>query len=366
MDPASSEPASLIGNPARPALIAAIGPVVFALTGLFVLVRRRTPAFLLARRRRHAFARAESALAQPGANPCAVLRQYLSDRFTIRTGALTPSEAQALLTANGIPDDLAHQFASLMQRHFDASFGGEEKNPPLRTSRASVQPLPLDVESTLSGIERHLNSTRTKHLSKGILSLLALSLSVLHSSASTSAERQFIRDEAVTGMMSAKAPADFMVAASSFQKLVDLGVRNASLFFNQGTALLLADKPGDAITVLRRAERYGGSTPDIRRNLAIAQARVEGLKTPQDLWSRTVLFWHYGLPCADRTLLLAWAFSGLWAAAAIGLLGARRTGKTAATLGLIILITFGSSVLVTLQEESHPQRPVSLMQNFSP
>lgn len=375
MEPASSESASLIGNPLTLTLTAAIGPVVFALTGLLILVRRHSPAFQLARRRRHAFSRAHSVLKSgPGTDRCAVLRQYLADRFNLRTEALTPAEAQALLTAQGIPAELAGRFAALMQRHFDASF---DTLSLTREGPAAAPEADNEIESILAEIERHLDTPVPKPLAQGALSLLALLLATFSVHAATPAERTFIRDEAITGMMSAQTSADFLAAAAAFQKLVDLGVRNTSLFFNQGTALLLADKPADAITVLRRAERYGGSQPDIRRNLAIAQAKVEGLKTPQGLWSRTVLFWHYGLPCTDRVRVAAWAFTGLWLAAALGLLlsGGRDSAapilpfppaiKFLMGVSAFLLILFGSSVLVTLQEESHPQRPASLTQNYS-
>jgi hypothetical protein len=351
MDPAIAETTPLLGSPLRLLGVALTGPVIFCLGLLWILFRRHRPAFQESRRRRAAFAHAQTALkSESQADPCLILRRYLADRFNSRTESMTPSEVKNFLTGRGIPLSLAEQFATLMQLHFNAAF---------ETTRADSPGSTTELESLLAKIERHLNTTRAQPGAPEILSFLFVLLAVLPGIASTPAERTFIRDEAAAELGSAQSPKDFLMAAETCQKLVDLGIRNAPLFYNQGTALLLADKPSDAITVLLRAERYGGSAPDIRRNLAIAQAKKEGFKTPVISWLRMILFWHYGLDCASRTVLAAAAFSGLWLAWALFSLGARRTGKTMGTLCLILLIGWGSSVLATLQQENRIQRPLS-------
>ncbi|MEI6787519.1 MAG: BatD family protein [bacterium] len=350
MDPAIAETTPLLGSPLRLLGIALTGPVVFVLSFLWVLFRRHRPAFLAAQRRRAAFARAKSAL-KSGTVPdlCLILREYLADRFNTRTESMTPADAKHLLIERGLPPSLAEKFATLMQHHFNAAFETTPANSPVST---------MELESLLAEIERHLNAPGEKTGSIEILSLFFILLAVLPATASTSAERTFIRDEAATELGSAQSVKDFLMAAETCQKLVDLGIRNAPLFYNQGTALLMADKPSDAITVLLRAERYGGSAPDIQRNLSIAQAKKDGLKTPVVSWLRMTLFWHYGLDCASRAVLAVAAFSGLWLAWTLFILGARRTAKAMSTLCLILLIAWGSSVLATLQQESRIQRPL--------
>jgi hypothetical protein len=348
VDPAVSEPAPLLGTPHRLFTIAITGPILFCISLAWVLFRRHLPAFREARRRRNAFARARSGVKE-NVDPCLIIRRYLSERFGVRTDSTTPADAQALLTEQGIPELLARRFADLMQQHFNAAYGTIPANPS--------GPL-ADLESTLSEIENHLQSIPVKSGSARVLSLLVLLLTCRLTLAATPAERTFIRDEAAAELGVAQSAKDYLAAAETYQKLVDLGVGNASLFYNQGTALLLADKPADAIAVLLRAERYGGSAPDIRRNLAIAQARKDGLKTPVVSWLRLVLLWHYRLDCASRAALAACAFAGLWLAGALWLIGARRTGKTIAVLALVVFTLFGSSVLTTLHQESLPTRPV--------
>ncbi len=349
--PSGAEPASLTGSPGRLLAGAMAGPAVFLATLAGLLVRRFAPAFRLSRRRRKAFSRAMRDLKHcPSESLCALLRQYLSDRFTCGALSLTPSEARALLMARGIPDTMASRFADLMQSYFNASF----------ETTTSAKPVDrVAVESLLSDIEHHLGRTPGAIRNTTLPILIAAALGA-QAGYSMPAEQSFIWNEAVAEMSSAQSFGDFLAAASTFQKLADLGIRNADLFYNQGTALLLADKPADAIQVLLRAERYGGCAPDIRRNLAIAEARKEGLKEPVDSWLRTVLFLHYRLDCATRIRLVAGAFSAIWLAAALGLLGARRTGKIILITGVLLLVAFGSSVLTTLQQESQTRRPASL------
>lgn len=348
MDAAISEPAPLLGSPLRLLLAAVAGPLVFGISLAWLLLRRHVPAFKQARRRRNALARARSAL-HAGNDPCLVLRRYLSERFDARTESTTPSDAQGLLRAQGVPEPLAQRFADLMQLHFNAAYGTSSRTSPMNIA---------ELVSVLSEIEGHLQARRTKPSAAGILPLLILLLACRLTEAATPAERTFIRDEAATRLGAAQSPKDYLAAAETYQKLVDLGVRNAPLFYNQGTALLLANRPVDAIGVLLRAERYGGSSPDIRRNLAIAQARKEGLKTPVVSWLRLLLFWHYRLDCASRAILAASAFSALWFAGALWLLGAKRAGKILAVIALVVFTLSGSSVLATLEQESHPARPV--------
>lgn len=357
---AGAEPVSLLGNLRTVALYAGIGPVVFLICLLGVGVQRRWPSFKRNQRQRQAFSRARQALResakQGGAGNehgmiCTHLRQYLADRFDVQADALTPAEAESLLILKGIPYDLAKRFSGMMQRHFDASFNAN-----------SIGVDTEEVLAMLAMVENYRNDRQRARLTSKALFVLFAGLCVSEAAASTPAERSFIWMESLTGLSSAQTPKDFLAVAGTCQKLVDLGVKNADLFYNQGTALLLAEKPADAVAVLLRAERYGGSAADVSRNLSIAEARKQGLKTPAASWQRWVLFWHYGLDCARRVSVAAVAFSMLWIAGALGVLGLKRTGKALMVVAAVIVVLFGSSVLTTLQQESQIIRPAVFLE----
>jgi tetratricopeptide (TPR) repeat protein len=187
--------------------------------------------------------------------------------------------------------------------------------------------------------------------------LLAVALAA-RARAVSQAEREFIWDEANSRMAAAASPRDFMAAAAAYQKLVDLNVRNRALFYNLGTALLNAERYDDALEALSRAERYGGGSPDISRNLQIAQARKAKLKETSASWDRVLIFWHYGLPLSARAWLAVFAFAAFWLGLTGLLIGRRRAGRAMVAASLVLLALFGSSVAVSLHQESNAPRPM--------
>lgn len=360
MGMAGAEPVSLVGDPRELVLYAGVGPAFFLVCLAVAWIRRKGPAFRRTRRQQQALVKARQALAgvadKGGGGDshdhraiCAIMRQYLADRFDLQAEAMTPVEAESLLVMQGLPDDLAKRFSGTMQRHFDAVFGS-----------GSTAVAAGDVLAVLAAVECHHPERPRSRLARTALLVLLAALGAGGAKASSPAERSFIWMESLTGLSSAQTPKEFLAVAGTCQKLVDLGVRNADLFYNQGTALLLADKPADAVAVLRRAERYGGGAADVTRNLAIAEGRKQGVKVPVVPWSRWVLSWHYGWPCLIRALVAALAFSSMWIAAALGVLGLRRLGRVLLVLAAVVFILAGSSVLATIQQESLVSRPAAL------
>jgi len=354
MGMAGSEPVVLMGDFRRLVLYAGIGPGVFVICLLGAWCRRQGPVFKRAQRQRQAFSRAKLAIlnsGEPGRGRleheriCNILRSYIADRFDIQADALTPADAETLLVGRGIPYDLAKRFSGMMQRHFEAAFN---------SSTIAVDT--KELVAMLAAVEGYRNDRQRSRLVRMAVLVMLTGLGAHEVMASTPAERAFIWTESLTGLSSAESPNDFLTVAGTYQKLVDLGVRNADLFYNQGTALLLAGKSAEAVSVLLRAERYGGSSADVARNLAIAEAGKQGLKVPVASWLRWVLFWHYALDCATRASITAIAFSVLWIAGALGLLGLKRTGKFLMVAAATAYILFGSSVLTTLQQESQVTR----------
>ena len=350
MGAAGAEPVSLIGPPWTVALNVLAGPAIFVLCLVGSWIYRQGPSFKRAQRKRQAYARARQAILKLAdkreaghqhGSICAIMRCYLADRFDVQADALTPAETESFLVVQGIPYDLAKRFAGMMQRHFDMSFGA-------RLAVADTK----ELLAMFTAVENYRNDRHRARLAHKALLAMMLGLCISEASASTPAERTFIWTESLTDLSSAQTPKEFLAAADTCQKLVDLGVRNADLFYNQGTALLLAERPAAAVVVLLRAERYGGSASDVARNLAIAEARKQGLKLPVTSWLRGVFFWHYALNCATRVRITAIAFSVLWIAGAIGLFGLKRTSKALMVVAAVLLILFGSSVLATLQQES--------------
>lgn len=146
---------------------------------------------------------------------------------------------------------------------------------------------------------------------------LALLLSPLRADESSS---RFLWDQANARMAAARAPADFLDAARTYNQLVADGVRNGPLFYNLGTALLLAGDGENAAAALRRAERYLGSTPEIRVNLRQALALQSGQPDADLPWDHVVFFWHYDEPLRVRAQIALYGWLLLWLALLLRLL----------------------------------------------
>ena len=123
---------------------------------------------------------------------------------------------------------------------------------------------------------------------------------------------RFLWEQANARMAAARAPEEYLIAARGYNQLIGEGVRNGPLFFNLGTALLLAGDGENAAAAFRRAERYQGCTPDIRMNLRQALTTQPGQADNDLPWDHVVFFWHYDEPLRVRAWLALSGWLLLW------------------------------------------------------
>jgi hypothetical protein len=369
LDPSGARPASLWGSTPLMLALLTTGPVVLAGVGLASWVWRRRAARRKYRRIRSACRRAERSLrlcagarlapAQRHAHLCAALREFVCDRLAVPAAALTPDDMTGLLRRHRATAEHAEQFRRLMERHFNCSYGTTDAPPLTEAEIEDACRLVATLDGELARPDAS-SSAPGANMARLLCWLLAGSAlyGPLSASALTPDESDFVWNEATTALASAQGPRDYLAAAEQYQRLVDAGVRNASLFFNQGTAFLLAGRYDDAMGVLARAERYAGSQSDITRNLQVARARKAGLKTRVTLWERVLLFWHYRLPAETRCRLAAVGFCALWLSLAFRQARRRSAAQGLMAFALVLLILFGSSAVTTLVQENAARRPV--------
>lgn len=362
LPPSGARSESLVENASRLAAIAITGPLLFIGTLVIRLAYRHRASLIKTLRQHQALREAKHILHQSAMAPEAfhahaanAFRRYLELRLNVQAASLTPDEARRILINLRVPPEAANAFADAMHAHVNRAF-------------AAHRPAPLEVPdpapslSAIESVENALRQIGSRRLrSSTVLHALLVLLPATSLRAASVPEQEFLWHEANAAMSAAKTPADFLKAAVTYQKLVDLDVRNADLFLNQGTALLLADKPDDAIQVLKRAERYAGARPDITRNLAIAHGKSAGLKVPFTPWSRIVLFWHYGFSCSTRAAAAAIAMFLIGCLAAVRMMGRRRGLYTLFWMAILVFILAGTSILTTFIQENQAKRPVSLL-----
>lgn len=369
LDPNGTRPTCLWGSTPLMLVLLGTGPFVFIGMTTAAWMWRRRAAHRYTRRVRAARRRAERSLRQSAASRlapaarhasvCTALREFLCDRLAVPAAALTPDDIAALLRQHGASPTRADEFRTLMERHFNCGYGTSEVSPPTETEiLAACRMLEsLDRELARPTSPSGIPATRIVRLLPWLFAGLAW-CSPLVASALTADETDFAWNEANTALASARRPHDYLAAAEQYQRLVDAGIRNAPLFYNQGTAFLLAGRYDDATRVLARAERYAGSRSDITRNLQIARARKAGLKTRVTLWDRVLIFWHYRLPADLRCQLAAVGFSALWLSLTLRRTRRKGAARWLMAIALLLLILFGSSAVTTLVQEQSERRPL--------
>lgn len=170
--------------------------------------------------------------------------------------------------------------------------------------------------------------------------------------------RQFLWEQANAQAASATKPEEFAKAAATYQRLVAEGVVTAPLLMNLGAAQAMAGEATKAIATFSRAERYVGTTPEIRQGLLAAFSKQSGEQRKELPWVRTALFWHYSLPCQMRTWVALVGWSLFWFGLFLRLMMRRRNVHALASLsetgmfvGGVTALVFAASVIVTLLQE---------------
>jgi hypothetical protein len=170
--------------------------------------------------------------------------------------------------------------------------------------------------------------------------------------------RQFLWEQANTQAASATKAEDYAKAAATYNRLLADGVVTAPLLLNLASVQVMAGEGAHAIALFTRAERYVGTTPDVRQGLLAAFSNQTGQQKTELPWIRTALFWHYSLPCQMRTriALVGWLF--FWGGLLVRLIMRHRKihalaslSETGMFVGGITTLIFAASVITTVLQE---------------
>ena len=172
-------------------------------------------------------------------------------------------------------------------------------------------------------------------------------------SAADKSESEFLWQKAWSRTLSAASEEEYAQAARDYGELVSNGIRNKHIFYNMGTALLLAGQEEQAIRALERAELYGGADQRVIHNIAIAYS--DGAAgTGHISWQRIIFFWHFALPLTLRINIAIGAWAALFGALSLGRKKAHAF-RPLVISALTVLVIFGSSALTSALQE-HKER----------
>lgn len=272
------------------------------------------------------------------------LRNYAGSRFGVRPESLTPAEISRLAGRNGLDRDSADTLAHILERNFNASFS-KSADPSISTAEDAVK---------ASGLVRKIESTKPAASRKtGVIAAIILALIPAITLADTdiTAETGFLWEKAWSSSINAETRDDFQDAARAYRELIASGVRNETVFYNFGTALLFAGDPDGAHEALERAELYGGFDSRVAQNL---QAAAEDSNSGYQLmsWNRVIFFWHYLLPMMWRINIAVAGWTALFLMLAFARITGKRLDRTIMTFVLILLIAFGTSAASSALQES--------------
>jgi hypothetical protein len=284
------------------------------------------------------------------------MREYLTDRFGAAGSSATPGDARRILTEGGVEPALVDDFVEVLQRCFEAGYAGSTAARHPETVRDCARAC-----ETIRRIERR--SPAPSNVRRAWMLLLGLGIPLVagwtHVDRSPEENGRFLWDQASARMAAARTPEDFLLAANTYRGLVGKGVRNGHLFYNLGTALMLAGQYEQAAASLLRAERYLGTTPDIERNLVISMARKSGGADGMP-WHRIPFFWHYRLATSTRLTIAVWASAGCWLALILRLLDRRGAAERLFLVAVVALVLFSSSAATSVLQERSDQQTRSL------
>ena len=291
------------------------------------------------------------------------IRAYLGERLGVEAQGITAAELPARFRGMALPaaplESLQAAFAELEQLPFH----------PQAATAERVAELLKRATDDLAQLDRALaRAPRRPSADQALLLLLAAALAMPGAARAARMPDAFTWERANQAMAGARSPDEFLGAAKIYNDLIRDGARSGPLFYNLGTALLMAGDARNAEAALVRAERHLGATPEIRNNLRLAIAARTGQPDAPLPPSRVFLAWHYHFSFHLRLWLMLAGWALFWCGLTLRLLtpppaGRLRTvsrRRAFANLltgwGCALLLIYGGSVAFTALQEQHDNR----------
>ncbi len=267
---------------------------------------------------------------------------YAAHRFKRNARALTPPDVSKLLAETALNAESRRELSRIVSDHFNASFDQRsEKSLDIAADAKRA----ASIISELDKLQRSAGSTLLPLLIG--IALLTVAAPAL---AAGGDESEFLWQKAWSRTLSAATPEEYAKVANDYRELAAAGIRNKHVFYNMGTALLMAGDKESALRAFERAERYGGTDSRTIYNIGLAgSGHTEEPRSTS--WARIVLFWHYALPTSLRLNISVASWALLFALLAFGVKNRGYGFRSLIGIVLAILVIFGSSALTSLFQE---------------
>lgn len=272
------------------------------------------------------------------------LRNYAGTRFAARPDSLTPVEIGRLASKAGLDPASASLMAKILERNFNASFSNSAD--PLVSAADDAR----HAAELVRKMESMKNPAGTGSRIIPVLILVLLPSAGL-AGPDLTGETGFLMEKAWSSALKAEKQEDYIEASNAYRELAAAGFRNKDVFYNLGTALLLAGDAGGARQALERAERYGGFDSRVMQNLqAAAEDSEDGFQIMS--WDRIIFFWHYMLPMMWRINIAITCWTALFLMLAFSRFRGTPVNLNMLIAVLILLAAFGTSAASSALQES--------------
>ncbi len=348
------------GSKALAAMLAgapALWLFVIALRALAGWLRRRRERGTLGRRAssnlrafRQARVRAEKDPSAAAAAASSAARVALAAKLGLETVSLTVPEMRKALADRSVPAETIAETCAAFEdlERLSYAHGAEGDGT---SARERIDHLGTALEKVFAALKAV------------IAAAIILGAAPRETRADGLAPDAFEWERAGQAMAAAVTDEDFLGVAGMYYAMVTNGAASGPLFYNLGTALLLAGKKPAAAEALMAAERRMGTSAEVADNLRLALAD-EGTSGHLPV-SRVFLCWHYGIPYPTRIDLAALGWTVFWiAVAAVALLGhgrrlrpLRALLRAIAALALILFAVYGASIAITFLQNRHNDLP---------
>jgi len=196
----------------------------------------------------------------------AALQRYVGDKLNVSAVGMRHDDFREHLAATGFSEDERERMVQLLEQCDAARFA------PGGYTHARMEEVLQEVEQLLATLEEGWN--RNKRRSKGVTGfpviLLAMSLAaLLHSAPALAQGTPDFQgpDRVLAKGHAAYEEGHFLDAVWAYQKVEDMGVHNAALYFDLGNAHFKSGNLGAAIAAYRRSERLAPRDDLLRSNL---------------------------------------------------------------------------------------------------
>ena len=232
------------------------------------------------------------------------ITNYIADKRNVPSGGMHRSDIKRELEKAGTVQDVIQVVDGFLEKTEMASFAKSV------VEKKAMEGDLKEAMKVLSLLRSLKSSARRSARTKSSIFLLAL---LLLPAAADAAAPEYVRELFEKGNANYQ-DSNYAQAADAYNKIIDMGLFNANLYYNLGNCYYRLDNTGKAVYFFRKAEALNKRDGDISENLQIALLRCKDKQPDKNIPIGTYFMYVFQryLNETERLILLSaciWLFS---------------------------------------------------------